>query len=143
MGRLLALALITITLTTACDDGGEKATGDKTGAVDLKRAEIVALFSGKTVRGHHERKNYDFKSYYEPTGELRSHQGKDGKVREATWAVKSDEICITWKDDPEELCRTMVKAADGSYRKEKVKKNGDRLVVVTFESFTDGNPDKL
>ncbi len=137
-----AVAALPLALLLACDAGDEKG-GAKSGDADLKTAEIVALFSGKTVKGHHERKHYDFESYYEPTGELRSHQGKDRKLREATWAAKNDEICITWKDDPTELCRKMVKAADGTYRKEKVKKNGDRLVVVTFESFAAGNPGKL
>lgn len=137
MTRLLAVALLPLTLL-ACDGGG-KGKGGKSGDVDLKKAEIVALFSGKTVVGHHERKHYDFESYYEPDGELRSYQGADKRLHKAKWAVEGDEICVTWEDDPEKLCRTMVKAADGSYRKEKVKKNGDRLVVVTFESFTDGN----
>lgn len=142
MTRLFAFLLLPIALLVACD-GGEGKDPAKSGDFDLKKAEIVALFAGKTVKGHHERKHYDFESYYEPTGSLRSYQGSDRKRREATWTVKNDEICITWQDDPEELCRKMVKAADGSYRKEKVKKNGDRLVVVTFESFTDGNPNKL
>jgi len=148
MSRFVARTLVPLSVSlaflVACDSGG-KGGSSKTsaGGKDLTGAEITELFAGKTVEGHHERKHYDFKSYYEPDGELRSYQGPDKKLHKAKWQVKGDDICITWQDDPEELCRKMVKGADGSYRKEKVKRNGSRLVVVTFKSFQKGNPDKL
>jgi hypothetical protein len=122
-----------------CDSKGAKGSGDQ----DLTGAEIKDLFAGKTVEGHHERKGYDFQSYYEPEGELRSYQGPEKKLHPGKWWVKGDDICIRWEGTSDDLCRKMVKDAEGNYRKEKVRGNGSRLVVVTFESFVKGNPHSL
>lgn len=111
--------------------------------------EIRTLFSGKTVRGHHERFGYDFRSFYEPAqgdagGRFRSHQSDKAQVRAARWWIVEDWICIRWDDRPTDLCRNMVDtgASQGRYRKVEI--DGDRrAIVVTFESFEEGNPQGL
>jgi hypothetical protein len=108
----------------------------------LSGSEITPLFAGKTVEGHHEIHGYDFRSYYEPGGTYRSHQSDKSAPRSAKWWVKGDEICVRWDDTPEDLCRRMFVDASGVYRKVRV--TGDRRqVVVTFKSFSPGNPNEL
>jgi hypothetical protein len=137
MWRSMAGWVLVATSVLGCDrGGGEASRGD---GRDLSGVEITALFADKTVEGHHERKHYDFRSYYSADGELRSYQGPKKTKRLASWRVKGNDICVRWKDQTEDLCRRMVEGPDGSYRKEKVRKNGTRLVVVTFKSFTTGN----
>jgi hypothetical protein len=108
----------------------------------LSGPEITELFAGKTVEGHHEIHGYDFRSYYEPTGTYRSHQSGKSAARSAKWWVRGDEICVRWDDTPEDLCRRMFVDTGGVYRK--VKLAGEkRVIVVTFKSFSPGNPGKL
>ena len=110
---------------------------------NLQGSEIKTLFSGKTVKGRHDKRGYAFKSFYETDGTFRSYQGGAKEPRKAKWRVSGDQICVTWEDTNEDLCRTMVTDDKGSYWKVKVKRNGAHVRVVTFDSFSDGNSEKL
>lgn len=129
--RRLGLAALAL-LLAACS--GER---------DLAGAEIQVLFSGHTVEGHHDVHGYDFRSYYEPTGTFRSYQNGAPTPRTARWWIAGDDICIRWDDEGEDLCRAMVVDRGGTYRKVKVLPGGERKIVVTFKSFTPGNPGRL
>jgi hypothetical protein len=132
MRLCVPLFLSLLALTIAC--GKERPELGRA----LAGAEIRELFAEKTVEGHHEIHGYDFESYYEATGTYRSHQSDKSAPRSAKWWVQGDEICVSWEDTPEDLCRRMFVDDRGVYRKVKV--SGDeRTVVVTFKSFTPGN----
>ncbi len=105
--------------------------------------EIKALFAGKTVEGRHEKHGYTFVSYYEPDGEFRSYQNGAKEPKIGKWWVKGNLICVRWKEENKDLCRNMVKRADGKYRKVLVKGNGKRIPIVSFQSFAEGNAKKL
>ena len=101
-----------------------------------------SLFSGKTVKGHHDLHGYDFRSYYEPSGTFRSHQSDKPTARGAKWWVAGDDICIRWDDTPEDLCRRMFVDGAGVHRKVLVT-GSEKRIVVTFESFVPGNAESL
>lgn len=144
VGLVVALALGACDAKKEAPSGGDEAPAEAASeAKELSGDEITSLFADKTVKGHHERKDYDFRSYYAADGTFRSHQGPDGELHEGTWRVDGPDICIRWKDESEDLCRRMVQDPDGSYRKVKLRGRKPPLTVVTFESFTDGNPEDL
>ena len=106
----------------------------------LSGDEVQSLFSGKTVKGYHEKKKYSFTSYYEPAGTFRSYQGEVIEPRLGKWWVNSSgDICIRWQGESQDLCRKMMTDDDGHYRKVLVKPSGKQILVVSFESFVDGN----
>ncbi len=109
----------------------------------LTGAEMEALFAGKTVVGRHELRGYTFRSYYEPGGTFRSYQGGRTTPRHGQWAVEADQVCIAWQDTSERFCRRMFVDPGGTYRKVMTVARGERVVVVTFERFTVGNPHGL
>lgn len=115
--------------------------GDASAARSLPGAEIEALFADRTVRGHHEIRGYDFRSYYADDGTFRSHQAGRAAPRAARWWIARDDICIEWQDSPGALCRGITVEA-GRYRKV-LNAGGRTKVVVTFQSFTPGNPEAL
>ena len=131
--------LLVLSLCTSCGGGGQS-SGAKYGEA-LSGAEILALFSDRTVVGHHEVHGYDFRSYYATDGTFRSHQSGKPEPRDAKWWVSGDDICVEWADTPGSLCRGIVVQA-GVYRKVLDTGSGTKL-IVTFESFTPGNPDNL
>ena len=133
--RIFSVFALLIALCGGC--GRDSQYGRK-----LTGPEIQALFAGKTVEGHHEIDRYDFKSYYEPTGVFRSYQSDKTGARPAKWWVSGDLICIHRDDEPEELCRNMFVDPGGVYRKVLVTGRTHK-VVVTFKSFTPGNPGNL
>jgi hypothetical protein len=134
VGRGLWLA-VWVVLLLAC--ARERQLGRQ-----LSGGEIRELFADKTVQGHHDIHGYDFKSYYDPAGVYRSRQSDKKAARPARWWIAKDDICVRWDDTPEDLCRRMFVDDQGVYRK--VKLAGDsRIVVVTFESFRSGNPERL
>lgn len=111
----------------------------------LSGKEIKQLFRGKTVKGQHHVHGYSFKSYYDPGGTFRSHQSDKSEPRKARWWVKGNDICVHWDDEtpPGDLCRKIIRTDTGVYVKIKPRKDGDRVDIVTFDSFTPGNPENL
>ena len=131
---------ITLSLVVAFVASCERMPGWRT----LSGDEVQLLFSGKTVKGYHEKWQYSFTSYYEPTGVFRSYQGEEKEPRRGKWWVNSiGEICIQWEGELSELCRKMMTDDDGHYRKVLVKRNGKEILLVSFESFVDGNVNDL
>ena len=132
---LILFPILFALLLSGCADNHRVMSGE----------EVHSLFAGKTVKGYHEKSEYSFVSYYEPTGTFRSYQGGSGEPRSGKWWVDSgsENICIEWEDEQGVFRRTMVTDDDGRYWKILVKPNGKRIPIVTFEEFTDGNVNNL
>ena len=109
----------------------------------LSGAEIRGLFSGNTVTGQHHKKGYSFESYYEPAGSFRSYQGGARTPTPGRWWISGNQICIRWEHEQRNLCRTVRTDDNGRYWKVLVKRNGQRVNIVTFHSFNAGNPKNL
>ncbi len=121
LAGLLAAALGTNSLCAA-----EKTlTGD----------EVKALFSGKTVDYSHVTRGFRMSVFYEEDGSMRGM--RDGNTLRGSWRVNDKgELCIEYgKGD---RCRHIVEK-DGEYRKYK-EENGKKIHIVTYHTFTDGNP---
>lgn len=104
--------------------------------ITLDSEAVTALFSDKTVSYHFEKKGYDATAYYSPDGTMRGI--KDGKAFNAEWKVNGrGELCI--KEGMSNKCRTIVEN-NGVYKKIKIKHNGNEVHVITYKSFTHGNP---
>lgn len=129
--QITAIALVVVAVTSC-----ERGTSWRT----LSGDEVQSLFSGKTVKGYHEKSKYSFTSYYEPSGTFRSYQGEEIEPRLGKWWINSSgDICIHWEDESQDLCRKMITDDNGHYRKVLVKPNGKQILIVSFESFVDGN----
>jgi hypothetical protein len=127
----ITLALV-VAVAASCERGADWRT--------LSSDEVQVLFSGKTVKGYHEKRKYSFTSYYEPTGIFRSYQGEAKEPRLGKWWVNSSgDICIHWEGESQDLCRKMMTDDDGHYWKVLVKRSGKQILIVSFESFVDGN----
>ena len=138
--RLIIVTFLLIAVIAAligCSIGKRVLSGD----------EARNLFAGKTVQGYHEKRNYAFISYYEPDGTFRSYQGGSKTPRHGKWWVNDKgDICIHWQDTGENLYRKMVTDNKGNYWKvlfKKTPRGTKRILIVTFKSFTEGNPNNL
>lgn len=109
----------------------------------MRASEIKALFAGKTVRGSHDKRGYEFRSFYQANGVFRSYQGDKKTPRVGKWWTAGDKICIRWRDGSRDWCRNMVTDERGRYWKVLIKGSSKRIPIVTFRSFERGNPDKL
>lgn len=70
------------------------------------KAHSLVLFSGKTVRGYHERKEFEFTRYFAADGSLIAINDRKGE-RHGTWSVTSDGLCVDLgKGD---RCRKIIK----------------------------------
>ena len=107
---------------------------------ELSTAEATMLFSGKTVEGINVNKGYSFKAYFDPDGTIRAkYVNRPVGERQGKWRIDNKgRKCIKWEDRDKEMCNIIVND-EGVYKEIKVKKNGKRKHVVTFEKFTDGN----
>jgi len=109
---------------------------------ELSTAKATMLFSGKTVEGINVNKGYSFKAYFDPDGTIRAKyvNRPDGAVqRQGKWRIDNKgRKCIKWEHRDKEKCNIIIND-EGVYKEIKVKKNGKRKHVVTFEKFTDGN----
>lgn len=101
----------------------------------LTGAEVIALFSGKTVDYTIIRQGFSVSVYYAGDGSMRGVSR--GKKMAGNWHVNDKgELCIEYgKGD---RCRHVVEE-DGVYRKYK-EENGKQIHIVTYHTFTDGNP---
>lgn len=101
----------------------------------LTGAEVIALFSGRTVDYTHITTGYEMSVYYAEDGSMRGRRGE--KKTGGSWHVNDKgELCIEYgKGD---RCRHIIEE-DGVYRKYK-DENGKQIHIVTYHTFTDGNP---
>lgn len=140
---LIATFLAMLVFISLIGCGSTSTIGRRT----LSGDEVRKLFAGKTVQGYHEKRNYAFTSYYEPDGTFRSYQGGSKTPRHAKWSVSDNgDICVYWQDTKENLCRKMVTDDRGNYWKvlfKKTRKGTKRILIVTFKSFAEGNPNNL
>ena len=97
-----------------------------------------------TVEGRHHKHGYTFRSYYDAAGLFFSMQSDQADVRVGDWRVESDgRICIRWHDATENLCRNIVKTLFGRYKKVLFEGGGKRVVIVSYEAFSEGTDDDL
>lgn len=141
--RLRAILVILLIFISLIGCG----TAGRTGRRTLSGNEVRNLFAGRTVQGYHEKRNYAFISYYEPDGTFRSYQGGSKTPRHAKWWIDgSGGISIRWEDTGETFSRKIVTDDKGNYWKvlfKKTPKGTKRILIVTYKSFTDGNPNNL
>lgn len=125
-GTMILAGLLAAALGT-----GSLCAADKT----LTGDEVRALFSGKTVDYVHVTRGFRMSVYYADDGSMRGM--RDGNKTGGSWRVNDKgELCIEYgKGD---RCRHIVEE-DGEYRKYK-EENGEKLHIVTYHTFTDGNP---
>ena len=103
----------------------------------LSAADVVKLFSNKTVETRTVVKKRDSLTYYHPAGEV--IQQRDGTSRRGFWRVRKDgRICLQM-EELEEKCRIIVRGLGGGYRKYIVRKNGLHQPTVDYLGFVDGN----
>lgn len=103
----------------------------------LTSAEVISLFSNKTVFSVTAVQRRESVSYYDPTGEVR--QLRNGNLHIGHWRVTdSGRICLQMENRPEK-CRIIV-LENGLYKKYIVRKNGKHQHSVSYPEFRNGNP---
>jgi hypothetical protein len=117
---------------------------------ELSATEVTKLFSGKTVDGINVKKENlkPYKAYFNPDGTIQAkhwYGKKHLKWRKRNgkwWIDNKGHICVKWEDKDKKKCMVIEKEGE-IYRQYRIKKDGSRKHVATFEKFTDGNPDDL
>ena len=125
--QMIPACLLTVAMAFSGASVAEKIlTGD----------EVKALFSGKTVDYTIVRQGFSVSAYYAEDGSMRG-LSREKKQMTGSWHVNDrGELCIEYgKGD---RCRHIVEEG-GEYRKYK-EENGKQVHVVTYHTFTDGNP---
>ncbi len=102
----------------------------------LSAEEVTKLFSGKTVEGENVKRNYSFKSYFDPDGTVRT-QYEIGKKKGKWYIDAKDRKCLRYDDKDKTYCFNIVK--DGEFYKEFKIKHGKRKQITAFTKFTEGN----
>ena len=101
----------------------------------LTAQEVTTLFSGNTYEAHIPSRGIKMTVYADPDGTMRGMQG--GKQFSSRWQVNdAGEICVSYKDKMS--CR-LVMEEHGVYKKFKKNKQGERVVLVVYQSFENGN----
>jgi hypothetical protein len=124
--KMMLVCLLAVAMAFSGPSAAEKTlTGD----------EVKALFSGKTVDYTHVTTGFEMSVYYAEDGSMRGMRGENKTG--GSWRVNDNgELCIEYgKGD---RCRHIVEE-DGVYRKYK-ENNGKKIHIVTYHTFTDGNP---
>ena len=129
LGQIIILSSVVFSLSTI----GVAAAGEKV----LKKKQTEELLLGNTVIGHQEIRRYDFKTFVDPLGFVRS-SGK-GKLKHGESSIdKKGRHCVQWKNG-QGTCAVIT--YDGKvYRKYKKKRNGKHIITFTVEK---GNPYNL
>lgn len=97
--------------------------------------EVQTLFSGKTVDYNIIMRDFSVSAYYAEDGSMRGMSR--GKKMTGSWHVSDKgELCIDYGKG--QRCRHIVEE-DGVYKKYK-DEDGKKIHVVTYHTFTDGNP---
>ena len=101
----------------------------------LTTAEVTQLFSGNTYTATIPSRNIQMTVYVDPNGTLRGMQG--GHKFTSKWEINDKgEICVSYK---ERLSCRYVMEEDGIYKKYKINEQGEKVVLVIYQSFTPGN----
>ncbi|WP_198264957.1 hypothetical protein [sulfur-oxidizing endosymbiont of Gigantopelta aegis] len=101
----------------------------------LSAAEVTKLFSDKTYQVEIPSRKITMTVYAAPNGTTRGMQGEHKFT--SHWEVNDKgEVCISYKDKMK--CRQIM-LQEGVYKKFKVNEQGERVVLVVYHSFVDGN----
>ena len=103
-------------------------------AESLSKEEVIKAFSGKTVEGYHNMKQFHFKRFYGVDGTLIAINEIKGK-RVGKWKVTDDgRLCEFRQVTRTEKCKRLERIGGVI---EKYHKNN--LNVVSYRKFVDGN----
>ncbi len=101
----------------------------------LTTAEVTQLFSGNTYAATIPSRNIQMTVFVDPNGTLRGMQA--GHKFTSKWENNDkDEICVSYK---ERLSCRYVMEEKGIYKKYKINEQGEKVVLVIYQSFTPGN----
>jgi len=101
----------------------------------LSAAKLKQLFSGNTYEALIPSRNLKMTVYVDPDGTMRGMQS--GHKFTSKWAVSDKgEICVSYKDKMS--CRVVMEQ-DGIYKKFKINEQGEKVVLVIYQSFAAGN----
>ena len=101
----------------------------------LSGEEVTQLFSGNTYDATIPSRNLKMTVYVDPDGTMRGMQS--GHKFTSKWSVsEKGEICVSYRDKMK--CRTVMEE-NGVYKKFKVNEQGEKVVLVIYESFSSGN----
>jgi len=115
-------------------------------AEQLKADQVKALFTDKTSYAYHEKRDFDITSYYSSDGKLVSI--RNGEKWTGKWRIKADgKHCIQLNDPYSgvaKIDKCMVIQNDaGTYKRFKIKRNGELKHIITYKRFAEGNPENL
>lgn len=101
----------------------------------LSAEEVLNLFSGNTYVATIPSRKIKMTVYVDPDGTMRGEQS--GHKFTSKWQVNEQgEICVSYKDKMS--CR-IVMEQEGIYKKFKMNEKGEKVVLVVYESFAEGN----
>jgi hypothetical protein len=103
-------------------------------AESLSKEEVIKAFSGKTVEGYHNKKQFHFKRFYGEDGTLIAVSEAKGK-RIRKWKVTDDgRLCEFGAVKKNKKCKRLERIGEviEKYNKKNVN-------VVTYRKFVDGN----
>ncbi len=126
---------------------GFSSHGNLVFADTLNAEQVKALFTDKTTYATHVRKDFDITTYFASDGTLISIRKGDEQWT-GKWRVESDgKHCIRLNDPYSGVAKIercmIVKDDGGTYKRFKIKKNGDLKHIITYKRFADGNPENL
>ncbi len=101
----------------------------------LSSEELVELFSGNTYVAVIPSRKLKMTVYVDPDGTMRGMQ--NGHKFSSKWKVNDKgEICVSYRDKMS--CR-IVMEQNGVYKKFKINEQGQKIVLVVYQSFVQGN----
>ncbi|MCU7835750.1 MAG: hypothetical protein KZQ83_10945 [gamma proteobacterium symbiont of Taylorina sp.] len=101
----------------------------------LTADEVTHLFSGNSYAAIIPSRNIKMTVFVDPNGTLRGMQA--GHKFNSKWMVnESGEICVSYK---ERMSCRLVMEDNGQYKKYKINEQGEKVVLVIYQSFTAGN----
>jgi len=107
---------------------------------ELAPSEIRHLVVGKTVDEDVVSRGERSSTYYSPSGNLHCIVNGASEFY-GSWDIKDNgELCVEFGGS--RRCRVVVEE-DGVYKKYKIRSDGSRKHVVTFEKFNDGDKNEF
>lgn len=101
----------------------------------LTTEEVFLLFSDQTYKAIIPSRNLEMTVYVDPDGTMRGMQA--GHKFSSNWKINSEgQICVSYKDKMH--CR-FVMQENKQYKKYKLNEQGDKVVLVIYQSFAAGN----
>ncbi len=101
----------------------------------LSSEELIKLFSGNTYVAVIPSRKLKMIVYVDPDGTMRGMQS--GHKFTSKWMVNDKgEICVSYKDKMS--CRVVMEQ-NGVYKKFKINEQGEKTVLVVYQSFSQGN----